>query len=126
MSQLYLELYSICDNIVQVPVKTAVCLFNFIYLNSPSCINLNFVLTQVTKPYLNINIQTLNYQLLSYDILEPPVNSCCLPIFTPADNSCCVAGLCSVLRQVCIMHHFVYILVILYFIWIQVNYFFKF
>uniref|UniRef100_A0A1B6C8G0 Methyltransferase domain-containing protein n=1 Tax=Clastoptera arizonana TaxID=38151 RepID=A0A1B6C8G0_9HEMI len=100
MSHLYLEVFSLCGNVVQVPVNTAICLFNLMYLETPKNINLNFILTKRQENFLNVDTSCLQYKLLSEEELESFILNCCFPIFVPSDKSCCIAGLCAVLRQV--------------------------
>lgn len=101
MSQLFVEVYNISDDEASVPTQSAICLFVLSYLQCPPDISLTLVKGDPQEPCLRVSLRTLQYCVIDPLKLKSPVSDCCLPVLKTANSASCVAGLCSVLRQVC-------------------------
>lgn len=107
MSQLFVEVYRFTDKgEAEVPVQSAVCLFLLNYLQYPPDLSVFLVLSKPKAPSLVVCIETLQYSTIEPTLLQHPVSDCFLPVFATAGTSSCVAGLCSVLRQVSTVFYF--------------------
>ena len=106
MTELYVEIYDCDKGIAQVPVQSAICLFTIRYLQCPPNLNVSLVHTKRDSSYLEVNVCSMSYNIISSEKLKPPVKDCYLPVFATLDKSVCVAGLCAVLRQVRILLYF--------------------
>ncbi|XP_046662547.1 glutathione S-transferase C-terminal domain-containing protein homolog [Homalodisca vitripennis] len=100
MAKVFLEVYNLLDEIAEVPVPSAVCIFLMSYLRSPSNIELMLVESEREAVSLSVNVGTLRYRSVTQESLNSPIRDCHLPVFSTTDTTSCVAGLCAVLRQI--------------------------
>jgi len=98
MSEVYLAIYSIAD-LCLAPIETIVTLFTIKYCESSVNIKLIVTKQDLTEQAYIIDLSNFVYEVVNMDEIPYYASSCELPNVTINKNSC-VAGLCTVLRQI--------------------------
>lgn len=98
MSEVYLAIYSIADSCL-APIETIITLFIIKYCKSS--INIKLILTKqdLTEQAYIINLSNFAYEIINVNEIPYYASLCELPNIVINENSC-VAGLCTVLRQI--------------------------
>jgi len=98
MSEVYLAIYSIAD-LCLAPIETIITLFIIKYCESSVDIKLIVSKQDLTERAYMIDLSNFVYKVVNMDEIPYYASSCELPNVTINKNSC-VAGLCTVLRQI--------------------------
>lgn len=98
MNEAYLEVYSISELSV-APIETIVTLFTVKYCKSPIEIRLVPSERKPLERSYTIDISTFAYEVVEADEIPYSARACELPIIV-VNGTCCVAGLCAILRQI--------------------------
>ncbi|BES96508.1 Glutathione S-transferase C-terminal [Nesidiocoris tenuis] len=101
MGDLYVTVFDVDEDTLTAPVETAICLLIFSYLDSPSNVKVHLILQESKSDdshvQLVIDVSKPRFHVVQH--IPPPASFCSLPVFNLNDSISCVAGLCSVLRQ---------------------------
>lgn len=98
MSEVYLAIYSVAD-LCLAPIETIITLFTIKYCKS--LINIKLIPTKqdLTEQVYTINLSNFTYEVINVNEIPYYASLCELPNIVINENSC-VAGLCTVLRQI--------------------------
>ncbi|XP_014260137.1 glutathione S-transferase C-terminal domain-containing protein homolog [Cimex lectularius] len=98
MGKLFLEIYSIEEDVIEAPITTVICLTTINFLRTEN-IEINFVLkTNNDSGKLSFLLHNIVYKII--DKVPPPGSFCECPVFNYDDGISCVAGFCAILRQI--------------------------
>ncbi|XP_025075828.1 glutathione S-transferase C-terminal domain-containing protein homolog [Pogonomyrmex barbatus] len=98
MSDVYLAIYSIADMCL-APIETVVTLFTIKYCESSINIKLIPSKQELTEQAYMIDLTSFVYEIININEMPHYASSCELPNVTVNEDSC-MAGLCTVLRQI--------------------------
>lgn len=99
MGDLFLTIYGIEEDRLLMPVETGICLLVYQFLDFPTNIQVHFIISNDDKDTGTIEFLTENLNFKVAETIPRPSSFCLMPVFNLADGITCVAGLCSVLRQ---------------------------
>jgi len=107
MSKVYLAIYSMAD-LCLAPIETIVTLFTIKYCESSISIKLIPIKQDLTEQAYMIDLTNFVYEIVNINEVPYYASSCELPNVTVNEDSC-IAGLCTVLRQIvksseCLIH----------------------
>uniref|UniRef100_A0A0A9WQX0 Methyltransferase domain-containing protein n=1 Tax=Lygus hesperus TaxID=30085 RepID=A0A0A9WQX0_LYGHE len=100
MGDLYLAISSIDEDRIVAPLETAICVLTHQYLDSPTNVKIHLVVQEDESRQSHVSFKKSG---MVFDLLRdipPPASYCLTPVFNLEDGISCVAGLCSVLRQI--------------------------